>query len=229
MSFQKATITSITEISPDCKQYLVELNDGTFTGEAGQHTALQTEKGVKPYSVLGVDETEIGLMLRAYGTDGVADYMDARSVGDTVQVKPELTGSLTLRQTDRPAVFIGTGTGITPIIGLLQAYLADDGPQAVFMFGEKTRDQLLYKSLLEQYELTSSVETRFSLSREEWHGHTGYIQEQLPEVIETVGQDADYYVCGVPAAVVATKARLDELGVPSTRVHTEGWEDAHVA
>lgn len=229
MSFRKATITGVTELSPDCKQYIVELNEGTFTGEAGQHTALQTDSGVKPYSVLAVDETRIGLMLRAYGTDGVADYMNAQSVGDAVQVKPALTGNLTLQQTDRPAVFIGTGTGITPLIGLLQAYITGGGPQAVFMFGEKTRDQLLYKSLLEQYELTSSVETRFSLSREEWEGHTGYVQEQLPDVIETVGEDADYYVCGVPAAVVAAKDQLEELAVPPNRVHTEGWEDARVA
>jgi 2-polyprenylphenol hydroxylase and related flavodoxin oxidoreductases len=227
--FEKATITSVTEISPDCKQYVLRLNSGTFTGEAGQHTALQTDKGVKPYSVLSVDASRIGLMLRAYGTDGVADYMDRQSVGDTVQVKPRLTGNLTLQRTDRPAVFVGTGTGITPLIGLLQAYIADDGPRAVFMFGEKTQDQLLYKPLLEQYTLTSPVETRFSLSREDWEGHTGYIQEQLPEVTEAVERDADYYVCGVPAAVVATKDRLDELGVPSDRVHTEGWEDAQVA
>ena len=99
----------------------------------------------------------------------------------------------------------------------------------MFMFGEKTRDQLLYKSLLEQYELTNSVETRFSLSREDWHGHTGYVQEQLPDVVETTSNDADYYACGVPAAVVATKDQLDELDIPSTRVHTEGWEDAQVS
>jgi NAD(P)H-flavin reductase len=226
MSFAKATITSVTEISPDCRQYILELNQGTFTGEAGQHTAIQTDNGVKPYSVLAVDETRIGLMIRAYGTDGVADYMAAQSVGDAVQVNPELTGSLTLQRVDQPAVFIGTGTGITPLIGLLQAYIANDGPRAVFMFGEKTRDQLLYKSLLEQYELTQPVETRFSLSRENWYGHTGYIQEQLPDVVDTIEGDADYYVCGVPKAVVAAKDCLDELDVSSDRVHTEGWEDA---
>ncbi len=229
MPFEEATITSVTPISPDCNQYIVELNQGTFSGEAGQHTALRTENGVKPYSVLAVDGARIGLMIRAYGTDGVADYMNDQSVGDTVQVKPRLTGSLTLRGTDSPAVFVGTGTGITPLIGLLQAYILDDGPQAVFMFGEKTQEQLLYKSLLEQYELTRPVETRFSLSREDWEGHTGYIQEQLPDVVETIERDADYYVCGVPAAVVATKDKLDGLDVPSDRVHTEGWEDAQVA
>lgn len=229
MSFSEATITRITEISPDCKQFIIELNKGTFTGEAGQHTALQTANGVKPYSVLAVNESKVGLMIRAYGTDGVADYMDARSVGDTVEIQPRLTGNLTLQGADRPAVFIGTGTGITPLIGLLQAYIAGDGPNAVFMFGEKTRNQLLYKSLLEQYELTHSVETRFSLSREDWNGHTGYIQEQLPEVVESIGNDADYYVCGVPAAVVAAKDQLGDLDVPSTRVHTEGWEDAQVS
>lgn len=117
----------------------MESTEGTFR-EAGQHTAPKADSGVKPYSVLAVDEARIGLMFRAYGTDGVADHMDARSVGDTAQVKPERTGSLTLRRTDRPAVFV---------------------------FGEKTRDQSLYKPLREQYELTSSVEARFSLSREE--------------------------------------------------------------
>jgi ferredoxin-NADP reductase len=159
----------------------------------------------------------------------VGDYMDARTVGDTVQVKPNLTGSLTLQRTDRPAVFVGTGTGITPLLGMLHSYLTGGGQQAVFMFGEKTEEQLLYKPMLEQYELVYPVETRFSLSREDWAGHTGYIQEQLPDVVETVGDDADYYACGVPAAVVAAKDQLDELAVPSDRVHTEGWEDAQVA
>ena len=229
MAFTDATITRITQVSPDCKQYTVSLDDGEFTGEPGQHTVLRTDAGTKPYSVLAVDTDRVTLLLRAYGTDGVADYMNARSVGDAVEVDPALRGNLTLQRTDTPAVFIGTGTGITPIIGLLHAYVTSGGPQAVFMFGEKTQDQLLYKPLLEQYELVHPVETRFSLSREDWHGHTGYIQEQLPDVTDTVGADADYYACGVPAAVVAAKQQLTELGVPSNRVHTEGWEDAQVA
>ncbi|MFW6435837.1 MAG: F420H(2):quinone oxidoreductase [Halovenus sp.] len=229
MAFEPATITSISEVSPDCKQYLIELTSGEFVGEPGQHTALKTDAGVKPYSVLAVDGARVCLMLRAYGTDGVADSMDAQSVGDDVQVKPTLTGNLTLRRTDRPAVFVGTGTGITPLLGLLHAYVTNGGSQAIFMFGEKTQDQLLYKSLLDQYELVHSVETWSSLSREEWYGHTGYIQEQLPEATAAINGDADYYACGVPAAVVAAKSQLDELGVPSEHVHTEGWEDAYVA
>jgi NAD(P)H-flavin reductase len=229
VSFTTATIERISRISPDCKQYTIALTEGEFTGETGQHTVLRTEAGTKPYSVLAVDAERITLMIRAYGTDGVADYMAAQSVGETVEVDPALRGNLTLERTDTPAVFIGTGTGITPVIGLLHEYVTSGGPQAVFMFGEKTQEQLLYKSLLEQYELVHPVETRFSLSREDWHGHTGYIQEQLPDVSDTVGTDAEYYVCGVPAAVVATKEKLGELGVPSDRVHTEGWEDAQVA
>lgn len=229
MAFTDAAIERITQVSPDCKQYIISLDEGEFTGEAGQHTALRTDVGVKPYSVLAVDADRICLMIRAYGTDGVADYMNARSVGDVVEVDPELRGSLTLRQTDTPAVFIGTGTGITPLIGLLHTYVTAGGPRAVFMFGEKTREQLLYKPLLEQYKLVHPVETRFSLSREDWHGHTGYVQEQLPEVVDTVGATAEYYVCGVPAAVVAAKEKLAELAVSSDRVHTEGWEDAQVA
>ena len=97
------------------------------------------------------------------------------------------------------------------------------------MFGEKTQDQLLYKAMLEQYELVHPVDLRLSLSREDWHGHTGYVQEQLPAVVSDIGLNADYYLCGVPAAVVAGKNELDRLGVSSDDVHTEGWEDARVA
>lgn len=229
MAFQDATVTATTAVSPDCTQYVVELDEGTFTGEAGQHTAIRTENGVKPYSTIAVDGARVVLMLRAYGVDGVADAVATRSVGDSLQVRSRLTGSLTLQRTDRPAVFVGTGTGITPLLGILHAYVTGGGPRAVFMFGEKSRDQLLYKGLLEQYALVHPVETRFSLSREDWSGHTGYIQEQIPDVVDSVGHEADYYACGVPAAVVAAKDKLDSLGVPDEHVHTEGWEDSQVS
>lgn len=229
MGFSDAQVRSVTRISPDCTQYVLGLESGTFDGQAGQHTALRTPAGVKPYSTLVVDGNRIVLMIRAYGTEGVADYMADRAVGDLVQVKTDLTGNLTLRGTTRPAVFVGTGTGITPLLGLLHAYVTGSGPKAVVMFGEKTQDQLLYKAMLEQYELVHPVELRLSLSREDWHGHSGYIQEQLPGVVSDIGPDADYYLCGVPAAVVAGKNELDRLGVSPDDVHTEGWEDARVA
>ncbi len=229
LSFSDANITAITEVSPDCKQYVVEVDEETFEGQAGQHTVLRTPAGVKPYSVLVCDGPRAALMIRAYGTDGVADYMNDREVGDTIQIQSKLTGSLTLNPPTRPAVFIGTGTGITPLIGLLHRYVTQDGPHAIFMFGEKNRDQLLYKEMLEQYELIHPVELKLAVSREDWHGRTGYIQEQLPEVISNIGTDADFYVCGVPKAVVAAKDKLDELDVSSADIHTEGWEDAQVA
>ena len=75
MGFSDAQIRSITRISPDCTQYVLRLDSETFDGQAGQHTALRTPAGVKPYSTLVVDGDRIVLMIRAYGTDGVADYM----------------------------------------------------------------------------------------------------------------------------------------------------------
>ena len=74
----------------------------------------------------------------------------------------------------------------------------------------------------------SSPPVRLPLSREDWHGHTGYIQEQLPAVVSDIGPDADYYLCGVPAAVVAGKNELDWLDVSPDDIHTEGCEDARV-
>lgn len=154
--------------------------------------------------------------------------MHAREVGDTVSVNTGLLGNLTLESADRPAVFVGTGTGIVPLIALLRHYLDQGGSQAYFVFGEKTKSQLLYKEMLEQLEILKPVDVSFAVSREEWAGHTGYVQELLPEIVSELSQPADFYLCGVPATVVGTKDKLDELAVSSEHVHSEGWEDAQV-
>ena len=97
------------------------------------------------------------------------------------------------------------------------------------MFGEETRDRVRYEAMLEQYELVHPVEFWLLLSREDWHGHTGYVPERRPAVVSDTGLDADYYLCGVPAAVVAGKNELDRSGISPDDVHTEGWENARVA
>lgn len=229
---EEATITNISRLSPDVRQYIVELVDGTFTGEPGHHTLVSNDSGdVKPYSVLSVDEDQIILMIRNYGGDGVSHYMAEREVGDTIEVKPGLHGNLTLEDADRPIALISTGTGITPMMGLLNEYVSQGGEDAAFIFGEKNTDQLLYKNMVEQYELIHGIKSEYVLSRESWHGREGYAQEHVDDIVDDCGPDTerDFYVCGVPAMVVATKQKLADLGIPDERIHSEGWEEGQVS
>jgi len=223
----EATIVDITRISPDVRQYTLELNDEDFEGELGQHTVIAQADGFrKPYSVLAVDGNRAVFMIRDVGNDGVSTYMAEREVNDVVQVKSDISGSLHLKNTERPVAFISTGTGITPMIGMLHEYIRTGEEDAHFIFGDKNTEQLLYKEVLEQYELLYDVKSTYVLSRESWNGREGYVQEHLPNIIGDIGENTrrDFYVCGVPPMVVATKEKLRELGVPQERIQSEGWE-----
>lgn len=224
----KAKVVDVTEISPDVNQYTLRLEEGVFEGQPGQHTVISTDDGFrKPYSVLTLEEDEAVFMIRDVGNGGVSTYMAEQNVGDTVEVKSNINGNLTLDDPERPVAFISTGTGITPMIGMLQEYVREGSEDAHFIFGDKNTDQLLYKEMLEQYELVYDVESTYVLSRESWNGREGYVQEHINDVIEDAHEDTerDFYVCGVPPMVVATKEKLRELGVPDERIHSEGWED----
>lgn len=224
----KAKVVDVTEISPDVNQYTLRLEEGVFEGQPGQHTVISTDDGFrKPYSVLTLEEDEAVFMIRDVGNGGVSTYMAEQNVGDTVEVKSNINGNLTLDDPERPVAFISTGTGITPMIGMLQEYVREGSEDAHFIFGDKNTDQLLYKEMLEQYELVYDVESTYVLSRESWNGREGYVQEHINDVIDDAHEDTerDFYVCGVPPMVVATKEKLRELGVPDERIHSEGWED----
>lgn len=224
----KAKVVDVTEISSDVNQYTLRLEEGVFKGQPGQHTVISTDDGFrKPYSVLTLEEDEAVFMIRDVGNGGVSTYMAEQNVGDTVEVKSNINGNLTLDDPERPVAFISTGTGITPMIGMLQEYVREGSEDAHFIFGDKNTDQLLYKEMLEQYELVYDVESTYVLSRESWNGREGYVQEHINDVIDDAHEDTerDFYVCGVPPMVVATKEKLRELGVPDERIHSEGWED----
>jgi NAD(P)H-flavin reductase len=225
---EKATIVNLTKISPDVRQYTVQLSEGEFQGKPGQHTVIEKDDGFKkPYSVLNVDGDRSILMIRNSGGDGVSNYMSERSVGDSIKVKPNLSGNLYLKDPDRPISLISTGTGLTPMMGIMNRYVQEGNRDIKFIFGDKNTEQLLYKEMLEQYEILYDVESEYVLSRESWSGREGYVQEHIDDIVEDTGQNTsyDFYVCGVPPMVVSVKDKLNELGVPQERIHSEGWED----
>lgn len=228
-SMDKATISEITRLSPDVRQYVVELDEGDFDGLPGHHTVIsKPDGGSKPYSALAVEGNKIVLTIRNYGGDGVSHYMSKQEVGSEISLMSNLRGNLTLEDEERPIALISTGVGVTPMIGILNEYVEKGKEDAVFMFGEKNTNHLLYKEMLEQYEIIHNVSSHYVLSREAWRGREGYVQEHIEDVVDDCGPDTerDFYVCGVPVMVVQTKEHLKNLGVPEERIHSEGWEDA---
>jgi ferredoxin-NADP reductase len=130
--------------------------------------------------------------------------------------------------TQLPALFVGTGTGICPLRAMLQAELAaDSGPPLQLLFGVRHEQDILYRSELEAL---AARNPRFAfhvtLSRpdEHWRGLRGYVQTQLPALLE--GRDKPHvYVCGLSNMVGGVRKVLKEqLGYERRLIHSERYD-----
>ncbi len=224
-----ATFTSIYQMTPRVKQYLLQVEGHTFSYEPGQHTVIRFEQNgetvKRPYTPVNLPGTDtLALSIKRYEGGTASTWMANRSVGDTLTLT-ELTGNLHLRDLDRDVVFLSTGTGITPMIAMLKHYLQAGSGQVAFLYGERTQEDIMFRETLDHLSADhANLRVVYSLSDEEWHGPTGHVQNHLDEVIGDAFETPHYYICGVPPMVVDTEELLQDRGVDEDRIFTEGWE-----
>jgi propane monooxygenase reductase subunit len=140
-------------------------------------------------------------------------------VGDELEMKGPY-GVFTLRDTERPIVFIGGGAGMAPILSLLRL-MADRGitRPAVYYYGAREEQDLFH---LEELQALAAAlpDFRFvpALSHADWEGETGLI----PDVVDRCEPDlaeVDAYLCGPPPMVDAATEMLLRRGTDEAHIH----------
>lgn len=127
-------------------------------------------------------------------------------------------GYFVLKSPVRDSLFIGTGTGIAPLRGMLQWLLADPARhrnhELWLIFGVRYESDLYYN---EEFQQLSREHPNFqylpTLSRDNpgWTGARGYVQEHVRRLAEG-RHDTDAYICGLKDMVTANRDLLKSLG-----------------
>ena len=133
-----------------------------------------------------------------------------------------------------PALFIATGTGVTPFRSMIQAALRDAPAAPLWLlFGARYEEDILYQDELTLWAREHpNLRYEISLSRatSEWTGRRGYVQHHAAELLRELrafGGEAEphAYVCGLDRMVSAVKDLLrNELAMPRKHVHTERYD-----
>lgn len=131
-------------------------------------------------------------------------------------------------QTQLPAWFVGTGTGVCPLRAMLQSELASvEGPPLGLLFGVRHEGEILYRA---EFEALAARNPRFSfhvtLSRPSpaWTGKTGYVQTHLAELLDLAAKP-HVYVCGLSRMVGGVRKVLkEELGFERRSIHSERYD-----
>lgn len=230
-----------TMISPNVRELAFERVDGApVEFQAGQWMSLVLPlaegEARRAYSIAsapdGSPRFEVAITKVAGGPGST--YLHDLAVGATVRaIGPQ--GFFTRPRTaGPPSLFVGTGTGVTPLRSMIKDALAHgDTAPLTLLVGVRSEEDRLYKDELEALAGKHPEQLRvlYSLSRSgpAWSGLTGYVQthvERLWRELEANANGAPHlYVCGLERMVGAVRDLLrKQMGVDRKQVHSERYD-----
>ncbi|QQS18102.1 ferric reductase-like transmembrane domain-containing protein [Candidatus Saccharibacteria bacterium] len=223
----KYSVTKHTEISPNVWLIALKPTGRILTPRRGQYVYLQWSLlgEEHPFSVLQTD-SETGELTIAYKTRGLwTRKLTALRDGDELFLDGsygEFMSDISLGNT-KPTVFIAAGIGITPFVEQLLA--ASKSEQWLFYANQRPESATFHRQFRQRLgdryvSIFSRVDTPASFCDERGHMRGDVIAKYL-----TSPADYHFYICGSEGFMHTAETSLQQLGIPSTQIHTEafGW------
>lgn len=140
------------------------------------------------------------------------------------------SGDFWLRTSEAPMVLIAGGSGLAPILAILQDSLAEGCRRpAILLFGAQTQSDLYALDQIQAIKDQWPVSFEFFpvLSREDegssWQGARGNVTDVIPK-LNLIGSEA--YLCGPPAMIDAAEALLIAGGIDRKCIHADRFTTA---
>jgi len=133
-------------------------------------------------------------------------------------------GSLVVEGRTEPGiVLVAGGVGIAPLLGILRELrLAGDSRKVRLVYGNRTREQILYREELSGEDVIHVL----SEPPEDWQGETGLIDGVLLDRVLSPDQVQEwlFVVCGPSGMMDVVEDHLIARGTPSGRILSERFE-----
>ena len=146
-----------------------------------------------------------------------SSYMYTLKPGDTVSFSGPY-GDFALKPGAREKVFIGGGAGMAPLRAMIHALFAQGASAPVhFWYGARSRRDAPYVEEMAAFAARHpNFDWRLVLSEEGDAGPAGFVHEAVRDGLLRDHPNLaslEFYVCGPPAMLAATRRMLKELGV----------------
>ena len=223
MGWEPATVTAITDETATAKTFRLRLSHPS-AHLAGQHyilklTAPDGYNAQRSYSVASRPDgsDDIDLTIERLPDGEVSMFMhDEVVVGDELEVRGPIGGWF-VWQADTPALLIGGGSGVVPLMAMVRQARHQGAADLVRLVVSVRRPQdLYYRGELPGPE-TTIIYTRAAPSN-----HPRPPGRMTPQDLPALpGGDPTVYICGSsPFADAATDAAMS-IGVPAERIRIE--------
>ncbi|MDF2948271.1 MAG: sodium-translocating NADH-quinone reductase subunit [Sedimentibacter sp.] len=226
------SVSKMEQLTNTIKHLRFDLGEEEINFKPGQYVQLKApayegspDEVYRAYSVASSVNDKHAIELLIGYTGGIATTYVHQYLkeGDKVHINGPY-GEFYYHEDDGgPIIFAGAGTGMAPIISILQ-YMADNQIQrkALFFFGAKSMDDLFLIDKLNTFEKTL-YDFKFipTLSREEsteWTGERGRVPASIDKYIEK-GVNYSAYLCGSPAMIDSIVEALLAKDIPLEKIY----------
>lgn len=200
--------------------------------------SINGEKVRRSYSFSSspISDSRASITVKKIQDGKVSSYLfDTVKSGDFVDfIQP--AGIFTLdKATTDSLVFIGAGSGITPLMSMIKTALANKSYKKVcLIYSNRNEDAVIFKNQLNALQASNS---NFSVVYTYSQPHdtsllTGRLnQSKFIKIIESLSDlpitKSDYFLCGPEGMLEEVKHGLEILQVPASNVHKESFVTAN--
>ncbi len=176
------------------------------------------------------DANQLQFLIRLLPAGAMSDYLRERCApGQTIELEAPF-GAFYLREAARPLVMVAGGTGLSALLGMLDALAARGGAgQPVRLYHGVTNA----RDLCELERIRAYADTIPGFSHEivvmnpspDWAGKTGLIPDHLDRAALEAAP-FDMYLCGPPPMVEAIRGWLEDARIAHGRLFFEKFSDS---
>ena len=224
-------IASLRKLAPDVMEVLLKLPETErLQFLAGQYIDIQLPNNKKrafslanapfndEYLELHIRHVENGLF-----TGQVFNELTEKSL---LRIEgPQ--GSFFLRDSNRPKIMMGGGTGFAPLKGMIEQLIQEGLQVPIYLFwGARSEQDLYHKELAEKWAFQQEHITFIPVLSEpndHWQGETGFVHEVVANMFPDMS-DFDVYMSGPPVMVEAGVAAFKQSGLSDEHMFSDSFE-----
>lgn len=204
----------------------------------GQHVGVRAningQELRRTYSICsGLDESDLRIGVRIHDQGGMSRHLAQNvRIGDTLDVLTP-TGRF-FAELDASAsktyCAFASGSGITPILGIMRNVLArESGSRVLLFYGNRSTATVMFAeellALKDRYPERLSLHFLMSREPQDVELFNGRLDRDRTSLLGTTLFDPSaidaFYLCGPGTMIESVREGLTALGVDATRIHTE--------
>ncbi|MEZ8145387.1 FAD-binding oxidoreductase [Enterovibrio norvegicus] len=192
----------------------------------GQYVDLIYQGIQRSYSLANAKNVdgEIELHIRKVHNGKMSGYVfGGLNTGQLMRLEGP-KGTFFVREGTAPLVFIGTGTGIAPILAMVEQLISDGDSRDIHVYwGMRKRSEFYCKRMNDLAEQNESIRFNPVASQElDWEGRTGYVQDTVLQDFTSLA-DVEIYACGSVKMIESSKELFLKHDLPSEAFHSDAF------